>query len=99
MVKEEVLKSAKEYVAAVRGMMETNSIVLYGSHVRGNATQDSDIDIAVIVDHIPGDYLDTMSALWRLTNRIDDAIEPVLLMASDNQSGFLETVQRTGIAV
>lgn len=45
---------------------------------------------AVIVDRIPSDYLDTMSALWRLINTIDDMIEPVLLMASDNQSGFLE---------
>ena len=99
MVKEEVLKSAREYATAVRGMMETTSIVLYGSHVRGNATQSSDIDIAIIVNHIPGDYPDTMSALWRLTNMIDDAIEPVLLMTSDNNSGFLETVRRTGIAV
>lgn len=99
MVKEEVLRTAKEYAAAVRKEMETNSIALYGSHARGNATQSSDIDIAVIVDHIPGDYLDTMSALWRLTNTINDEIEPVLLVASDNQSGFLETVRRTGIAV
>lgn len=99
MVKEEVLRAAKEYAAAVRKEMETNSIVLYGSHVRGNAAQSSDIDIAIIVDHIPGDYLDTMSALWRLTNTINDEIEPVLLVASDNQSGFLETVRRTGIAV
>lgn len=80
-------------------MMDTNSIFLYGSHVRGNAAQNSGIDISVIVDHIPGDYLDTISALWRLTNTIDDTIEPVLLMTSDNRSGFLETVQRTGIAV
>ena len=43
--------------------------------------------------------MDTVSALWRLTRSISQEIEPVLLTADDAGSGFLETVQRTGIAV
>lgn len=99
MVKEEVLQSARKYAAAVRNVMETDSIVLYGSQARGNADENSDIDIAVIVDRVPGDYLDAMAALWKLTGTVNDAIEPVLLLRSDCKSGFLETVRRTGIAV
>ena len=43
--------------------------------------------------------MDTVSALWRLTRSISQEIEPVLLTADDTESGFLEAVQRTGIAV
>ena len=99
MVQENVLNIAKEYAAAVRQVLNTTSIFLYGSHAKGTATKDSDIDIAVVVDKISGDYLDTMSTLWKLTRYVDHDIEPVLLTEADDASGFLQTVQRTGVAV
>ena len=99
MAKPEVLKTAREYAAAVRKMMGTSAIFLYGSHTREAATKDSDIDIAVVVDHASGDYLETLAALWRLADEINDKIEPVLLLNTEDTSGFLGTVQRTGISV
>ena len=97
MVEEKVLTTAKEYAAAVRKTMDVRGVFLYGSHVRGEAKKDSDIDIAVVADQVPGDYLDTMASLWRLTNDVDESIEPVLLLTSGDESGFLDTVRRTGI--
>ncbi|ANU55885.1 nucleotidyltransferase domain-containing protein [Acutalibacter muris] len=79
--------------------MDTRSIILYGSQVKGTSTESSDIDIAVIVDDIPGDYLDSVALLWRLSRKINTDIEPVLLTAADSDSGFLHTVRETGIAV
>ena len=99
MVEEKVLTVAREYAAAVRKTMNVQDIFLYGSHARGEAKKDSDIDITVVADQVPGDYLDTMASLWRLTNDVDEDIEPVLLLTSDDESGFLDTVRRTGIAV
>lgn len=99
MVEEKVLTTAKEYAAAVRKTMDVRGVFLYGSHVRGEAKKDSDIDIAVVADQVPGDYLDRMASLWRLTNDVDESIEPVLLLTSGDESGFLDTVRRTGIAV
>lgn len=99
MVKEQVLNLAREYADAVREIMEPSQVILYGSQARGTATPDSDIDIAVVVSELPEDYLSVVTALWRLTRRINDAIEPVLLTADDDRSGFLSTVQRTGVAV
>ena len=99
MVEEKVLTTAREYAAAVRKTMNVRDIFLYGSHARGEAKKDSDIDIAVVADRVPGDYLDTMASLWRLTNDVDEDIEQVLLLTSDDESGFLDTVRRTGIAV
>lgn len=79
--------------------MDTRSIILYGSQIKGTSTESSDIDIAVIVDDIPGDYLNSVALLWRLSRIINTDIEPVLLTAADSDSGFLHTVRETGIAV
>ena len=91
MDQEAVLSIAKEYAAAVRKVMGATSIFLYGSYAKGTATKDSDIDIAVVVNQIPGDYLDARS--------VSQEIEPVLLTPDDQKSGFLQVVQNTGIAV
>lgn len=95
----EVLNVAKRYADQVRGMMDAKAIFLYGSQAKGTARKDSDIDIAVIVDQVPGDYLTALSKLWRLTRTVHDDIEPVLLLEQDSDSGFLQTVRKTGIAV
>ena len=94
-----VLNLAKAYADAVRSIMKTSGIFLYGSQARCTATRDSDIDIAVVVDRLPDDYLETLSLLWKLTRSVSQEIEPVLLSGEDDESGFLRTVQTTGIAV
>ena len=99
MVESEVLNAARAYADAVRALIDAKAIFLYGSHARGTATKDSDIDIAVVVDQVPDDYLTAVSKLWSLTRKVNLNIEPVLLTEADNQSGFLQTVERTGIAV
>ena len=99
MVEEKVLNIAKAYAAAVRENMDANAIFLYGSHAKGKANKTSDIDIAVVVEKIDGDYLQAVSQLWKLTRAIDIDIEPVLLTPDDAEGGFLQTVMKTGIAV
>lgn len=94
-----VLNIAKTYATSVRKVMDATAIFLYGSYAKGTATKDSDIDIAVVVDEIPGDYLNTMATLWRLARAVNHDIEPVLLTVADYESGFLGAVQETGIAV
>ncbi len=99
MAENEVIDIAKAYADQVRKMMETKAIILFGSHAKGTATPNSDIDIAVIVDKIDSDYLSVVSKLWSLTRDINDEIEPVLMIDGADQSGFLQTVKNTGIAV
>ena len=99
MAQDEVLNIARKYADAVRSTMQTKGVFLYGSYAKGTAKEDSDIDIAVVVDHIPGDYLNAVSRLWGLTGVVHEDIEPVLLTTADSQSGFLQTIQRTGIAL
>ena len=99
MAESKVLTLARQYADAVRSTMEAKSIFLYGSQAKGTATKDSDIDIAVVVDDVPDDYLNVMALLWKLGRTVSHDIEPVLLSNDDLDSGFLKTIQRTGIAV
>lgn len=99
MDKIQVLKLAKEYAAVVRKELAPEAVILYGSQAKGTSNEGSDIDIAVIVDEIPGDYLDTSALLWKLSRKVHADIEPVLLTSDDYGSGFLRVVRDTGIAV
>lgn len=99
MDQKKVLNIAKNYADSVRKVVDATDVFLYGSYAKGTATKDSDIDIAVIVRQMPEDYLCTMAMLWKLTRGVSDDIEPVLLTAEDDASGFLSTVRKTGIAV
>ena len=98
MAQDEVMDLAKAYANAVRGMMDTKGIFLYGSYAKGTAREDGDMDIAVNVDRVPGDHLNAVPKLWGLTRTVGDAIEPVLFTEQDNQSHCIEAVYRTGIA-
>ena len=95
----EVLNLAHRYADAVRQAMTPRAVFLYGSHANGNSSENSDIDIAVVVDELTEDYLSVAKLLWELTRNISDEIEPVLLTPKDAESGFLQTVEKTGIAI
>ena len=94
-----IIDIARTYAEKVRCIMHPKAVILYGSHAKGTATKDSDIDIAVIVDSIETDYLSAITQLWSLTRSVNDEIEPVLIMDGNDDSGFLKTIQTTGIAV
>jgi len=50
-------------------------MILFGSYVRGNASKDSDIDIAVVfLDY--DNRLDRQVELMKLTRQVDTRIEP-----------------------
>ena len=76
--------------------MDPKMVVLYGSYIKGTATEDSDIDIAVICDSIEEDYLEKSQQLFKLRRGIDSRIEPVLLELGNDKSGFCEEIIRTG---
>jgi len=93
----EIINTAKNYADLVCKNLSASKIVLLGSYAKGTATENSDIDIAVIFNEIPDDYFGTYKTLNRLTRGIDNRIEPVMMDTSNDKSGFLTTVLKTGI--
>jgi len=91
-----IINIVKEYTDLVRDTLDVNMVVLYGSAVRGENKEYSDIDIAVIVDDLNGDYLELSTKLVELVYKVDIRIEPTLLVRKYNKSGFIDTVLREG---
>ena len=91
-----VIEIAKLYAQKVKSFMPVSMVILYGSHARGTAGKDSDIDIAVVVDKFRGDYLKVSAELFDLVRTINKRIEPVLLCREYDKSGFLENVLKYG---
>lgn len=97
MDQKQAFEVAREYAQVVLNNVEdVNKIVLYGSYARGTMHEESDIDIAVIINSIKGDLLKAKSKLFQLTEDLDDRIEPILLINKDDPSDFLPNVLRTG---
>lgn len=94
-----IIAIAGLYAQKVKSYLPVRMVVLYGSHARGDAGRDSDIDIAVVVDRFQGDYLKASADLFALVRGINKRIEPVLLSRANDRSGFLENVLKNGKVV
>ena len=77
--KEKAIEIAQKYKALVTKHLPLKVLYLYGSYSKGNHTEDSDIDIAVVVEYMNDDYFEDTPLLWKLKSKISNLIEPVLL--------------------
>lgn len=99
MDKSTAVAAVASFTDAIRATYQPVKVVLYGSYARGDQRDSSDIDVAVIVEQVNGDFLDAEAGLYRIRRQIDNRIEPVLLEMGEDRSGFIETVLRTGEVV
>lgn len=81
-----------------RVILEYNpkKIVLFGSYVNGDHHENSDIDIAVIVDGYSDSFIDGKANLFRIRREILSDIEPILIDVNEDKSGFLEHILSYG---
>lgn len=96
MDKREAIEKAIEFAEIVKKKYNPEKIVLFGSYIKGTYNENSDIDIAVIVNKINGDFLSEISKLYKMRRNIETGIEPVLLENDDNKSGFLGDILKNG---
>ena len=95
---EQAVAAAKKYSEVVSRRFNVREIRLFGSRADSAAPvrDDSDIDIAVVVDSLDRDFLDFSRELYRIRRDISMLIEPVLLISDRDASGFLEEIRATG---
>ena len=75
MDKADALKVAQLYANVIRENFNNVKIILFGSYAKGNYTEDSDIDIAIVLKDY-NNLMDIQLELMRLRRRIDSRIEP-----------------------
>jgi len=91
-----VISTVERYTEAVKKEFSPSAIILFGSYANGAPHEDSDIDIGVVFDGFTGDWRKTSSRLWNLAYDISWDIEPHLLDTTQDKSGFVKHVFKTG---
>ena len=99
MVAKSVIDIVKSYAEVVRSRFPLKRVILFGSFARGTQRPDSDIDVAVVLESQPADFLDAETELFKLCRDIDLRIEPVIVEDESDPSGFYEDISRYGMVI
>ena len=100
-VRKEIEKIAKTYANLVKKEIKTNSVYLFGSFVKGDYKDCSDIDIAVIANDFTGDIIEDTMKLMRIRRKVDNRIEPHPFRSNDFtlENPFVKEILETGIKI
>ena len=99
MDKNEVIDIVKAYKLLLKNYFKLEEVYLFGSYTKNNSREDSDIDVAIVVDEIDGDYFAVNPLLWKLRGQFDDRIEPILIEKNFDDGNFLEDIKKNGIEI
>ena len=99
MDKAEALIKVRKYKYLLKDYFDLDMVYLYGSYANDTFTSDSDIDVAIVVNNLTGDFFATTPLLWKLRRQVDDRIEPILLEKHNDQSGFIDEIIKFGIPI
>lgn len=98
MDKEQALKLAGKYKKMVAERLPLKAMYLYGSYSKGNYNENSDIDIAVVVERMSDNFFEDTPLLWKLRRKVSTLIEPVLL-TEDKSDPLYSDILRTGTLI
>jgi predicted nucleotidyltransferase len=99
-----ILKQFKEQIKQLYGN-KLEAVILYGSYARGQATKDSDIDLAVVLNGqvLPGREIDRMNDIITDLNLQHQALLSVYPVSSIDyekiNSPLLLNLRREGVSV
>ena len=98
MDKEQAIEIAKRYKKLVVEKLPVKALYIYGSYSKGTYNENSDIDIAVVVDKLSDNYFDDTPVLWKLRRKISNLIEPILLIEDNNNPLYCD-IMKTGTLI
>ncbi len=99
MDKREAISKVKEYRILLKNHFPLEKVYLFGSYAKNTFQADSDIDVAIVVNHIEGDYFSIHPLLWKLRRQVDDRIEPILIEKDSDSCDFLKEIVKSGIEI
>ena len=100
MVNQRVIETVKQYIMIIPKDFGVKKAYLFGSFAKGNEKEESDIDIALILENMP-DFFYAQKQLMKLRRKIDLRIEPHPIKEQDFNSlnPFAYEIEKTGIEI
>jgi predicted nucleotidyltransferase len=101
---DEILTKLRRFRDLVKDRFPVHKVLLYGSFAKGLATDQSDIDVAVVID-LPNvqDRLRVGAELFEHSAAIDPAIEPRCVSLEDYENcepaSILAEIKRTAVEI
>jgi uncharacterized protein len=94
----EAIKKTVQYSEVVRTHFKTAKVLLFGSYATNTFTEESDIDIAIVIDEYTN-LLDTQLLLMQLRRKIDSRIEPHPFKTEDfkNSNPLVNEILKYGL--
>ena len=104
MADQEIIKIIRDYVGLLQNEgIEVVRAILYGSRARGDANEEADIDLALIIKNLNRADFELKRNLLRLAVRIDERLEPVAYSPEDFEQDswlpLLYSIKTTGLDV
>lgn len=98
MVKKSAINIARKYIGYLPEEIAVKKAYLFGSYANGSQTDNSDIDIAIVVGDM-NSIFDLQMQLFRLRRKIDLRIEPHPIKETDFSSlnPFALEIMQSGI--
>lgn len=97
--KDEIIEDIKKYVAELRKHgIAVQSVFLFGSWTMGRASEESDIDVALVSDAFTGDRFLDRRRIVPLRRRINTRIEPIPFQQQSFDAGghLVDEIKRYG---
>jgi len=100
MVNQEIIETIREYIMLVPKDLGIKKVYLFGSFAKGKERDESDIDIALVLENMP-DFFSIQKQLMRLRRKIDLRIEPHPIKEQDfnSMNPFAYEIEKTGIEI
>jgi uncharacterized protein len=100
MDKREAIRIADVYIDSISTKYNILQAILFGSFAKGTHHDDSDIDLALVINNV-SDIIDTQIDLMKLRRNIDLRIEPHPFMISDfnNSNPVVHEILKYGIVL
>jgi predicted nucleotidyltransferase len=103
MVKDEnyIREKILEFYSRIKQKYIIKKVFLFGSYAKGNYQQDSDIDVAVVIDgEDPERRIEITSQLYKIASSVDVFIEPKCIFWDEyinrEPASILSEIVRTG---
>lgn len=100
MVKKSIINTAIKYLKVIPPDLNVKKAYLFGSYAKGKEREDSDIDIALVIEGMT-DFFATQMKLMRIRRKVDLRIEPHPIKEDDftGMNPFANEIQKSGIEI